>query len=326
MVYYLMRLAHWLARRVPRRVRLAIAGPLTVLVYYMWVAKRRVTIANMAQVLGTTPNDPRARKLARDSWRNYGYYLSDVFYLPSTTPEAILARTQDTTPAPGTMALIDEARAPGKGVILATAHFGAWDVAAVAVATHVPLHGVVESLPDPRMDQLLQSQRRRLGMEVLHIEKTPRPMLRVLQENGVLAVAVDRPVSPAEGVPVRFFGRTCYVPGGTAQLALRTGASIVPGACWYDATFSSTYYLGAGSAIYPQSTGDKRGDTIALTQRIYDALEEFIRPRPEQWAMFRQFWPEIDLEAQAPVAESAEDVAHEASTALQPNSRGRART
>lgn len=326
MVYYLMRLAHWIARHVPRPVRLAIAGPVTVLVYYAWGEKRRVTIANMAQVLGTSPRDPRARKLARDSWRNYGYYLSDLFYLPSATPDEIVARTQDTTPTPGAMGLIDEARDAGNGVILATAHFGAWDVAAVAVASHVRLHGVVESLPDPRMDHLLQSQRRKLGMEVLHIEKTPRPMLRVLQDNGVLAVAVDRPVSPNEGVPVQFFGRTCYVPGGMAQLALRTGAAVVPGACWYDATFSSAYYLGAGPVIYPQSTGDKRGDTIALMQRIYDALEEYIRPRPEQWAMFRPFWPESDAAEKVAAAGASTEEACEADAALQTNAQSPART
>lgn len=310
MVYYLMRLAHWLAGRVPRPVRLAIAGPLTVLVYYAWGAKRRVTIANMAQVLGTSPRDPRARKLARDSWRNYGYYLSDLFYLPNATREEILARAQDTTPdhGHGSLDLIDKARAAGKGVIVTTAHFGAWDVAGVVLGSRVPVHGVVESLPDPRMDLLLQNQRRKFGMEVLHIEKTPRPMLRVLQQNGVLAVAVDRPVSPAEGVPVTFFGRTCYVPGGIAQLALRTGAAVVPGACWYDATYSSTYYIGAGPIISPQSTGDKRADTIALMQRIYDALEDFIGPRPEQWAMFRPFWPEDGAESFAQVQQNTEAV------------------
>lgn len=310
MVYYLMRAAHWLAGRVPRPVRLAIAGPLTVLVYYAWGAKRRVTIANMAQVLGTSPRDPRARKLARDSWRNYGYYLSDLFYLPNATREEILARAHDTTPdhGHGSLDLIDTAREGGNGVIVTTAHFGAWDVAGVVLASRVPLHGVVESLPDPRMDLLLQNQRRKFGMEVLHIEKTPRPMLRVLQQNGVLAVAVDRPVSPAEGVPVTFFGRTCYVPGGIAQLALRTGAAVVPGACWYDERFSSTFYIGAGPIIYPQSTGDKRADTIALMQRIYGALEDFIRPRPEQWAMFRPFWPEGEAEPLAQVEKHAEAV------------------
>jgi KDO2-lipid IV(A) lauroyltransferase len=291
MVYYLTRLASWLAGRVPRPVRLALAGPLTVLVYYGWVAKRRVTIANMAQILGTTPDDPAAMRLARDSWRNYGRYVSDFFYLPNSTPQDVLARTQDMTPAPGAFALIDEALAPGRGLIVVSAHFGAWDVAGVVVASHTPIYLIVETFEDPRMDRLVQEQRKGLGMDVLRIEKTPRQIMRVLQENGTVAVAVDRPVSEKEGVPVTFFGRTCYVPGGIAQIALKTGAAILPGACWYDAEYSSTYYVGAGPVIFPESTGDRKADTIRLMQRMFDALEAFIRERPEQWAMFRAFWP-----------------------------------
>jgi hypothetical protein len=79
--------------------------------------------------------------------------------------------------------------------------------------------------------------------------------------------------------------------------------------------------------IYPQSTGDKRGDTIALMQRIYDALEEFIRPRPEQWAMFRPFWPETDAEAKVTAAAGAStEEACEADAALQTNAQSPART
>ncbi len=60
MVYYLTRLASWLAGHC--RARCAwpslVPSPADLL---CWVAKRRNTIANMAQVLGTTPNDPRAQ-------------------------------------------------------------------------------------------------------------------------------------------------------------------------------------------------------------------------------------------------------------------------
>ncbi len=292
MVYWLTRMASWLAGHVPRRVRMRIAGPLTVLVYYAWAAKRHVTIANMAQILGTSPADPRARRLARTSWRNYGRYISDFFYLPNATPKEILARAHDSTPAPGAFGLVDEARSAGKGVIIVSAHFGAWDVAGIIVGTHVPLHILVETFADPRMDRLVQEQRRGLGMEVIRMEKTPRQILRVLQQNGVVAVAVDRPLSPGEGVPITFFGRRCYVPGGIAQLALKSGAAILPGCCWYDENFSSTYYIGSGPLLYPEPTGDRRADIIALTQRIFDALEVYIRQRPDQWAMFRAFWPE----------------------------------
>src|SRR5215469_11944403 len=92
MVYYLIRMASWLAGKVPRRARLAIAGSATILIYYGWVSKRRVTIENMAQILGTTTRDPRARQLARVSWRNFGRYVSDFLYLPNTTRDAIISR------------------------------------------------------------------------------------------------------------------------------------------------------------------------------------------------------------------------------------------
>lgn len=301
MVYYLTRFASWLAGRVPRPIRLALGGPITVLVYYGWPAKRRATIANMANVLGVPMNDPRARRLARQSWRNYGRYISDFFYLPNATFDEMVARMKDVTPAPGAFNMIDQALAPGKGAILVSFHFGAWDVAAVMVRSHVPIDVVVESFDDPRMDKLVMEQRGNLGLGLLPIEKTPRRILRALQENRVVAVAVDKPVPADQGVPITFFGKTCYVPGGIAQLALKSGATIVPGYCRYDKTYSDTYYIGAMSPIFPHATGNKQADTIRVTQQMFESMEEVIRQYPDQWEMFRQFWPD---EA-APVLQSA---------------------
>lgn len=303
MVYYLIRLASWLAGRVPRPARLRIAGSVTELIYWAWVSKRHDTIANMAQILGTSPRDPRARRLARISWRDFGRYISDFISVPNTTRTEIVSRVRDMTPGPGAFALLDEARTRGKGVLLVSAHYGAYDVAGIAVASHCPVHLVVETIQDPRMDRMWQEQRRELGMEVLRIEKTPRQFLRVLQENGVVAVAIDRPLPPGEGVPITFFGKQCWVPGGIAQIALKSGAAILPGYCYYDENFSSTYYLKATNPIYPESNGDKRADIIRVTQQMFDALEQQIRERPEQWAMFRPFWQ--DCEAATPVADVA---------------------
>jgi KDO2-lipid IV(A) lauroyltransferase len=294
MVYHLSRLANWLSGKAPRRLRLNLAGAVTILVYYCWFSKRRNTIANYAQILGSSPRDPHVRRIARHSWRDFGRYISDFFYLPNATPAQILARMRDETPAPGAFALVDEARARGKGVLFVSAHFGAYDVAGVLVATHTPVHVLVEALPDPRMNTLWQEQRQQFGLAVIHIEKTPRQILRVLQQNGAVAVAVDRPLPPGEGVPITFFGRRCWVPGGIAQIALKSGAAIMPGFCYYDEQFSDAYYLYAAPIIYPEPTGDKQADTIALTQRMYDAIAEMVRRRPEQWAMFRPFWPAGD--------------------------------
>ena len=291
MVFWLTQAASWLSGKVPRWLRLAIAGPLTTLVYYAWVSKRRVTIANMARILDTTPSDPRARQAARDSWRNYGRYLSDFFYLPNTTSPAVLARMHDVAGGPGVFGRIDEALARGKGLIIVTAHFGAFDIAGVLVAARMPLAVIADSFTDPRMDQLIQSQRSSFGLSVIRAEKSPRPILRALKDNQAVAIVADRPLPEGEGTPITFFGARCYVPSGPAQLALLSGAAMGAGFCYYDERFSEIYYAALNELIIPESTGDRAADVATLTQRVYSDMERVIRQRPEQWYMFRPFWP-----------------------------------
>jgi hypothetical protein len=68
----------------------------------------------------------------------------------------------------------------------------------------------------------------------------------------------------------------------------------------YDEDYSTTYYLGAGPIISPEPTRDRKGDVIRLTQQMFDALEVQIRARPDQWAMFRRFWPPVTAAATPP--------------------------
>jgi KDO2-lipid IV(A) lauroyltransferase len=303
MIYWLTRVLCWAAGRTPRRPRLWLGGALCELVYLLWASKRRITIANMAQVLGLPANDARVRWTARRSWRNYGRYVADFFYLPNASVASIAARLRDTASPPGWRAMLDRARAGGRALLVPTAHFGNWDVAGVMVGSHIPLHVIAETFADPRQNELIQRQRAALGMTVIPMERTPRRILRVLQAGGAVATPVDRPMPPGEGVPVQFFGRRCYVPGGIAQLALKTDAAIVPGFVYYDEAYSPAYYGYAAEPIFPHPTGDRAADVIALTQRIYDAIEAHVRAHPTQWYMFRAFWPAVE-QASAPTRET----------------------
>src|SRR5437588_798797 len=75
-VYLLWRLAIALIRVVPTRRSHALAAFLANLVFICWREKRRNTIDNMRHVF-PDPDDGRAQRVARDSWRNYGIYLVD---------------------------------------------------------------------------------------------------------------------------------------------------------------------------------------------------------------------------------------------------------
>src|SRR5262245_7038132 len=295
MRYWLLRAVTWLAARVPRGARITIAGALTTLVFYLWRSKQRATVANMTQIIGADERDPFAFRLARESWRDHGRYISDFLALsarPERVRDYVLAHWRDEPPAPGSLALLDAARAEGKGVLIVTCHLGAWDIAGLITASRAPLHVVAERFDDPRIDAMVETQRNAMGMQVLWLEKSSRQILRVLHQGGMVAILVDRPMQEGDGVPVEFFGKRCYVPGGVAQLAMLSGAAIFPGFAYYDKRFSSTYYTKVLSHFFATRTGgDREADVIATTQSIYSALETVIRPRPAQWAMFRPFWP-----------------------------------
>ena len=296
MIYWLLRSATWLIRWAPTRPRRQIAGLICEAVYWLWPEKRRNTIDNMAHVLGLPASHPRVRHMARRSWRNYGWYTADFLNFPNVTGPQLLARLVDVAAAEeGWLSIAKTALARGKGSIMATLHFGNWDVAGSMVAARISLAAVVETFKDPRMNALIQGQRAEKHIRVIPMEGMgARQILTTHKKNETVAILVDRPMTAKDGVPITFFGSTTYVPGGPAALALKVGAAILPGFAWYDEKTPGVYYGKLCPPIIAEPITGKTNEEqiIEITQRIYTVLEEIIREHPDQWYMFRRFWPE----------------------------------
>ncbi len=289
-VYWLARGGSNLARWTPQslRERLGYVGGASS--YLAWRSKRLVTLLNMAQVTGKPVNDPRVRYLAYASWRNYGRYAADFMNFANMPAEVIESSVLDVTEgAASWLTYLEQGKQHGRGLIFVSAHFGNWDMAGAILARHIAFSAITETFADERLNTLLQNQRKDKGIAIIPLEGSPRRILRVLQQNQLVGLLVDRPVTPQQGTPVQFFGRTTYVPSGPAALALKSGAAILPGFVWYGPR--NQLLLRAFPPIIPQSSGDRNSDIAAVTQRMYDALEEMIRAWPTQWYMFRQFWP-----------------------------------
>ncbi len=299
-----MSAAYWFARggstlagRTPRKVRHILGGLLGVSSYLGWRAKRLVTLQNMAQVTGLPVKDPRVQYLAYASWRNYGRYAADFLHFSHLDVDQIEKNVQDISDSgKGWLAEMQLAQERGKGIIFVTAHFGNWDIAGAIAAKHIPFSIIVENFDDPRMDQFIQDQRRDKGMNVISMESSMRRILRTLQQNQVVAIVADRPVSAEQGVPITFCGRTTYVPAGPAALALKSGAAIIPGYLWYGD--KEGYLLRIFPPIIPREykgNAEKNAEIARLTQEIYNIQEAMIQAWPTQWYMFRSFWPQETL-------------------------------
>ncbi len=291
-IFLLARSGNTLSRWTPRTARHLLGASVGAASYFGWPSKRHVTRLNLAQITGRPVNDPYVKYLASASWRNYGRYASDFISFPHMDVEYIDRNLLDLSDGEGGWhGSMQTALEAGRGALIVTAHFGNWDMAGAIFARHHPLSAVAETFSDTQLNQLLQDQRREKGIGIIPMERSLRPIFRILQQNQFVAIVADRPVTENQGVAVSFFGRKTYVPSGPAALAFKSGAAIVPGFVWYG--HNNQFYVKTFTPIFPQQGKNIDRDTeiARLTQLIYDRLEVMIREWPSQWYMFRHFWP-----------------------------------
>ncbi|MBL7256266.1 lysophospholipid acyltransferase family protein [Paractinoplanes lichenicola] len=290
--------AYWLAHsgiavvgRTPPRVRHMVASTVTSASYLGWRSKRLITQENMAVVLGLPYGHQLVRRTALSSWSKYGRTAASLVCLPYVDLTDVDARMTDLTVGAQWHEYLRAAMAPGKGTVITTGHFGSWDLAGAIAAQHVPLSAVADTFKDERLNALLQGHRREKSVDVIPVT-APRRILRALNDGRAVAIVVDRPVSERQGVEVTFFGRRTFVPAGSAALAVKTGAAIMPGYMWFAP--GGGYYIRTFPALFPRTVGssaERAAEIQRLTQYMLDCQEEVVRHSPAQWFMFRRFWP-----------------------------------
>lgn len=183
---------------------------------------------------------------------------------------------------------VAEALARGKGAVLVTGHFGAFELggAAVARAGH-PVSFLVRGQSNPLVDDLIARNRRALGVTVLGHGRGVREALRALRQGGCVALVADQDAG-RDGVFVPFFGVLSSTPPGPAEFCVRTGAPLIVGYLRRlpDGRFDGCFH----TPLPPPETGDPAADVLALTAQHTALLESWIRAWPDQWLWTHRRW------------------------------------
>ena len=126
------------------------------------------------------------------------------------------------------------AQAKGRGVLVATAHLGNWELSAFTHALMTaPMHIVVRPLDNPRVDAWVEQRRALSGNHIIHKKEAAREILRALAAGDAVGILIDQNTTPAEGVFIDFFGRKACAGTAFVKFAHHTGAAVVPGyALW----------------------------------------------------------------------------------------------
>lgn len=185
---------------------------------------------------------------------------------------------------------IEEARARGRGSIMALPHLGGWEYGGAWLTTHgFPITVVVEPLEPRELFEWFVQLREQLGMTVVPLgPRAGAEVLHALGRNELVGLLCDRDLVGG-GVEVEFFGERTTLPAGPVTLALRSGAPILPTAVYFD---DAGHHHGVvRPPLDLTRRGSLREDIARITQLLASELEILIAAAPEQWHVFQPNWP-----------------------------------
>jgi KDO2-lipid IV(A) lauroyltransferase len=244
--------------------------------YLFFSRARRTALANLALARPDLTDDAR-RALARRAFVTLGAHLGDaVAMLRGHDPAPLAWDDAD-------RAVLDEARAEGRGVLFASAHLGPWErVAATLVAAGVPLVTLAREAYDPRLTRIYDRLRAPRGVRAIYRGRagSAARIVRALRGGAVLGMPMDL-ASRVPSIDAPFLGHAARTAVGPARIALRAGVPVVVGTYAPGDRVTMTRIPTADLA--PGAAGER-----ALTARINEALSARILAAPEAWVWMHE--------------------------------------
>lgn len=238
-----------------------------------WLASPHARAAVRENQLVVAPaRRPAVRRTFVNQARNY----LDTFRLLRASPQQVLTWVG----AEGWEHFL-AAHARGRGVVMASAHFGPVNVCgqlflARGYHTTMPVEEV-----HGEFGRAVNRARAALGGTFI-ATSSARGIYRVLRDGGVLGVIADRAVT-GTGERVEFFGHQVLLPSAHIALALRADAAVVPAFAY---RHGGTVSLHFEPALALARTGDHDADVREGMREFVRVMERHLARLPEEWAVF----------------------------------------
>ncbi len=282
--YWAFRIASIIMPLLPLQVGYSVAVFFGDFAYLTAKTSRRAVAQNISKALGPEASNGKLNNTVRSVFRNAAKNYFDLLRIP----------TFDLVHLDGSISIhgwryIEEAKSQGKGVILVTAHLGNLDlVAQVSAARNVDLTVLAEPLQPTCLFRFVTGLRESKGLTFLPVGLPAlKATLRSLRNGGMIAMACDRDIL-RNGLPLPFFGEETSFPIGAIELALRTGATIVPAFSVRRANDRFDVYV--EPPLHLNTEGNQEQKLQQNLSKVVTAMEKYIGRHPDQWVVFNPLW------------------------------------
>ncbi len=168
-----------------------------------------------------------------------------------------------------------------RGLIVATAHLGNWELMAAALAARGhPVRAIAARRQSGPIFRWLADQRRALGVHTLPPGGGARAATRILREGGTVALFVDL-ATRERSREVTLLGQPTPMPRTLERLRALTGADVV--FAWTHREPDGRHHVHLEEMPEPTLQG------------LADRVDVIVRAHPAQWVWLHDRWPARDV-------------------------------
>ena len=242
------------------------------------------------------PDMPKAEReaLALEAWERIGRSFAETAVMDQLTPASgrldVVGKER-----------LEAIRDSGKPVVFVSGHLSNFEVmAAVLVASGVPVQVTYRAANNPYVDKQIRDARARYGIKLFAPKggDGARELLAGLERGESVALLNDQKFS--EGPEVVFFDQPVNAAPGPSRLALRFGTVMQP--ISVVRLPGVRFRVTAHEPIEVPSTGDRQADIARGVQAITTFVEDRVREAPEDWFWVHKRWPQSVYDALPPEA------------------------
>lgn len=174
---------------------------------------------------------------------------------------------------------IERARRAGRGIVFATPHLGAWELAAAHVATLVPLTVLYRPPRLAGLGDTMRTARTRLGMYPVPTDTSGvRALHRALRQGEAIGLLPDQQPRDGQGVIAPFMGRPAITMTLLSRMAARSGAPVL-----FTAMLRLPRGRGFALHVWPADPGVADPDPTVAATGVNREVERAIALAPPQY-------------------------------------------
>ncbi|KUF11499.1 lysophospholipid acyltransferase family protein [Pseudoponticoccus marisrubri] len=263
-------------RLLPVRTRLRLTSWLFRRVFAPALGYHARVAGNLDHVWPGTPDDEK-RRIAEAAIDNLARALIENY-----DPQEMLARGAAYPVGGPGLAAFEAARAEGRPVVLLSGHYGSPVCARCAlVARGYEVGGLLRAMSNPYSNARYVQNYRDVG-EPVFVQGPGglKALLRHVRGGGVLAMLFD--VFDSSGVPIDFLGQPAPTVTSPADIALKTGALLIP---YFGIRRADRYGF---DVVLEEPIA--HGDPVEMMREATLRLEARIEADPGQWMWTHRRW------------------------------------